>query len=60
MMVHDIAEFLRGNTKTLPVGIVDALSAGIAALGLDQARSARQVVDLSPVWAEFDAKRGAA
>ena len=60
MMVHDIAEFLRGNTKTLPVGIVDALSAGIAALGLDQARSSRQVVDLSPVWAEFDAKRGAA
>ena len=60
MMVHDIAEFLRGNTKTLPVGIVDALSAGIAALGLDQARSLRQVVDLSPVWAEFDAKRGAA
>lgn len=59
MMVHDIAQFLRGKTRSLPVGIVDALSAGVAALALDQARETRQVVDLSHIWAEFDAKRGA-
>jgi len=59
MMVHDIAQFLRGKTQSLPVGIVDALSAGVAALALDQARETRQVVDLSHIWAEFDAKRGA-
>ena len=45
--------------ESLPVGIVDALSAGVAALALDQARETRQVVDLSHIWAEFDAKRGA-
>ena len=59
MMVHDIAQFLRGKTQSLRVGIVDALSAGVAALALDQARETRQVVDLSHIWAEFDAKRGA-
>ena len=47
--------FPRGETGELPVGIVDALEAGVAALALDQARVAGQVIDLTPVWAEFDA-----
>ena len=55
MMVEDITAFLRGETGELPVGIVDALEAGVAALALDQARVAGQVIDLTPVWAEFDA-----
>ena len=59
MMVHDIAQFLRGTSTSLPVGILDALTAGVAALALDQARQSRQVVDLTQVWEEFDKKRGA-
>ncbi len=54
MMVEDITAFLRGEVGELPVGIVDALEAGVAALALDEARVKGQVVDLSPVWAEFD------
>ncbi|WP_373355973.1 Gfo/Idh/MocA family protein [Pseudoroseicyclus sp. CXY001] len=58
MMVADIAAYLRGEAESLPVGIVDALEAGIAALGLDAARARGEVLDLSPVWAEFDNKLG--
>ncbi|MEH6835721.1 MULTISPECIES: Gfo/Idh/MocA family protein [Falsihalocynthiibacter] len=54
MMVSDIAAFLRGETKSLPVGVVDALEAGLVAMALDQARVAGGIVDLSETWAEFD------
>ena len=54
MMVDDIAAFLRGETKTLPVGVVDALEAGLVAMALDEARISGQMVDLKPTWAEFD------
>ncbi len=54
MMVEDIAALLRGQIASLPVGIVDALVAGIAALALDEARISGTVVDLSETWAEFD------
>ena len=54
MMVADITAYLRGQTGELPVGIVDALEAGVAALALDQARTSGEVVDLAPVWEEFD------
>ena len=54
MMVADIVAFLRGELDQLPVGIVDALEAGITALALDDARESGQVADLSPFWAEFD------
>ncbi len=54
MMVADIVAFLRGELDQLPVGIVDALEAGITALALDEARESSQIVDLSPFWAEFD------
>lgn len=56
MMVGDIVDFLRGETGELPVGIVDALQAGIAAIALDQARKSGQVVDLTEIWATFDRK----
>lgn len=55
MMCRDIVSFLRGQTDTLPVGIVDALEAGIACLALDQARIEGRIVDLSDTWARFDA-----
>ena len=60
LMVGDIVALMRGERDSLPVGIVDALQAGIAALALDQARKTGTVVDLAPIWAEFDQKRPAA
>ena len=54
MMVADIAAYLRGETKSLPVGVVDALEAGLAAMAIDEARISGQVVDLSETWAQFD------
>ncbi len=55
MMVAEIASFLRGETSSLPVGIVDAMEAGIAALALDEARISGQMVDLTETWARLDA-----
>ncbi len=55
MMVDDIVAFLRDETDTLPVGVVDALEAGLAAMALDEARISGQKVDLSATWAAFDA-----
>ena len=54
MMVHDIVAYLRGETAELPVGIVDAMEAGIAALALDEARMSGRMVDLTETWAQFD------
>ena len=53
-MVQDVVEFLREEKNGLPVSIVDALEAGIGALAIDQARASGQIVDLSPIWEEFD------
>jgi predicted dehydrogenase len=54
MMVADIASYLRGETKALPVGVVDALEAGLAAMALDQARITGGMIDLTQTWLEFD------
>lgn len=54
MMVRDIVAHLRGETETLPVGVVDALEAGLAAMALDQARISGETIDLTQTWAEFD------
>lgn len=54
MMVSDIVDFLRGDADSLPVGVVDALEAGLVALSLDEARKSGQVVDMSAIWEEFD------
>ena len=54
MMCADIAKYLRGQSKALPVSILDAMEAGIAALALDQARATGQVVDLTDTWAKLD------
>lgn len=55
LMVKDIAAFLRGETSHLPVGVVDAMEAGIAAMALDQARIEGRMIDLTDIWAKFDA-----
>ncbi|MFT5742955.1 MAG: putative dehydrogenase [Paracoccaceae bacterium] len=54
MMIDDIAAFLRGEADSLPVGVVDALEAGLAAMALDEARINGTMVDLTETWAEFD------
>ncbi|MEM8787874.1 MAG: Gfo/Idh/MocA family oxidoreductase [Pseudomonadota bacterium] len=54
-MAQDIAAYLREETAALPVSVVDALEAGVAALALDQARQEGRVIDLRETWARFDA-----
>ena len=54
MMVRDIVAYLRGQTAHLPVGIVDAMEAGIVALALDEARISGRIIDLTETWAQFD------
>lgn len=54
MMCADIAAYLRGQAASLPVSILDAMEAGIAAMALDQARVSGQVVDLTATWAALD------
>ena len=54
MMCSDIAAFLRGQSNGLPVSILDAMEAGIAAIALDQARQSGQIVDLAETWAKLD------
>lgn len=55
MMCRDIVAHLRGGNESLPVGVVDAMIAGIAAIALDEARTTGTVVDLTPYWEKFDA-----
>ncbi len=55
MMCADIAKYLRGQSDSLPVSILDAMEAGIAAIALDEARETGRVVDLAPIWAKLDA-----
>lgn len=55
MMVEDILDYLNGKAASLPVSIVDALEAGVAALALDEARRSETIVDLSAFWEKFDA-----
>ena len=54
MMCADIAKYLRGQSDSLPVSILDAMEAGIAAIALDQARRTGQIVDLTDTWARLD------
>lgn len=54
MMVADIAAFLRDEADSLPVGIVDAMEAGLVAMALDEARISGGMVDMTATWEEFD------
>ena len=55
LMCRDITAYLRGEAQGLPVSILDAMEAGIAAMALDQARISGQIVDLTDTWARLDA-----
>jgi predicted dehydrogenase len=54
MMCRDITAYLRGESGALPVSILDAMEAGIAAIALDEARVKGQVLDLTATWAKLD------
>ncbi len=42
----------------LPVSVIDCLEAGLTALKIDEARMQARVVDLTDLWARFDALAG--
>ena len=44
----------------LPVSVTDALEAGLLALSMDQAMRTRSVIDMTPIWQQFDAALGRA
>ncbi len=41
--------------EPLPVGVLDALEAGLTAIKIDEARRLRKVIDMSDTWSRFDA-----
>lgn len=53
-MGRDLAAFLRGESERLPVSILDALEAGVAAMAIDEARRDSKVIDLTDIWHKFD------
>jgi len=55
-MARDIAAHMQDGAP-LPVSVHDALEAGLLAMSIDAARRSGAVVDMAPVWAEYDAAR---
>ena len=55
MMVADIIAHLKDPNIPLPVSILDAMEAGLAALAIDQARAEKRMIDLTETWATIDA-----
>lgn len=53
-MAADILKHLTDGAP-LPVSVVNALEAGLLALSMDEARISNSVVDMRPIWQEFDA-----
>ena len=53
LMAREIIAHLKSN-KPLPVGVVDALEAGLTALKIDEARESRSVIEMSGTWSRFD------
>ena len=58
-MAEDILKHMLEGAA-LPVSVTDALEAGLLALSMDQAMRTRSVVDMSPIWRQFDAALGRA
>ncbi|WP_375451709.1 Gfo/Idh/MocA family protein [uncultured Devosia sp.] len=58
-MAEDILKHLLEGAP-LPVSVVDALEAGLLALTMDQAMRTRSVIDMAPLWQQFDAALGRA
>jgi hypothetical protein len=54
LMCDDIASFLRGDLKSLPVGPKEAITAGLVAMAIDESRVLGQIVDMTETWNELD------
>jgi len=52
-MARDLVHYFQ-NGGDLPVNVLDALEAGLTAIKLDEARTARSVLDLAEMWQRFD------
>jgi predicted dehydrogenase len=57
-MAVDLAAALDGE-RVFPVTPWESLEAGLTVMAIDRAMQTRQVVDCAPMWAEYDAARGA-
>jgi len=53
-MIDDMFAHLNDGVP-LPVSIIDGLTAGLTAIKLDEARRSGSVLDLTEIWARFDA-----
>ncbi|WP_332700818.1 Gfo/Idh/MocA family protein [Devosia sp.] len=58
-MAEDILKHMLEGVP-LPVSVTDALEAGLLALTMDQAMRTRSVIDMTPIWQQFDAALGRA
>ncbi|EIM26620.1 Gfo/Idh/MocA family protein [Microvirga lotononidis] len=58
-MAFDLIDHFRTGTP-LPVGVLDALEAGLTAIKIDEARRTRRLVDLTESWQRFDDALGSA
>ncbi|MBE3639637.1 Gfo/Idh/MocA family oxidoreductase [Mangrovicoccus sp. HB182678] len=58
-MAADIVAHVEGRMPHLPLSVTDALESGLTALAMDIARTGGRVVEMAPIWAEFDAALGA-
>ena len=56
-MAEDILKHVLDG-EPLPVSIIDALEAGLLALTMDQEMRTRTVIDMTPIWQEFDTALG--
>ena len=53
-MARDILAHLRGEAD-LPVSVAEAMEAGLLAMAMDRGRHTRQMIDMLPIWARYDA-----
>jgi predicted dehydrogenase len=58
-MARDIGAHV-ADGRPLPVSVIDALEAGLLAMTIDAARHGGTVVDMAPIWHDFDAALGRA
>ena len=57
-MVVDLRAALSGE-REFPVTPFDSLEAGLTVMAIDKAMSEKRLVDCAPMWARYDAARGA-
>ncbi|WP_194096359.1 Gfo/Idh/MocA family protein [Marivivens aquimaris] len=53
-MAVDIVAHINGTLDQLPLSVIDALEAGVTAMAMDLSRNEKRMIDLAPVWDDFD------